>query len=65
MTVSGTPLGFFVYYITTGSLLFAATLLLRQRESVKIIPPDQQVDFVIMKKTSSVAMQMDPRRETH
>ena len=65
MTISGTPLGFFVYYITTGSLLAVATLLLRQKESVKIIPPEEQIDFVIMKKTSVVAMHMDPRRETH
>ncbi len=52
------------YYFTACSLLFGLfTLVLRTSETVAIIPAEEQVDFVIMKKTSAVAMHMDPRQE--
>ncbi len=32
-------------------------------ESVKIIPVDEQVDFVIMTESANVVVHMDPRQE--
>lgn len=64
MTLSGTPYGFYFYYMATGGLFAVITLVMRQKECTRVIPPDDQVEFVIMKKTSMVALHMDPRQET-
>ena len=50
--------------IIISGLYAVVTLLLRRKESVKIVPAEDQVDFVIMETTSAVAMHMDPRLET-
>lgn len=63
MDLAGTPFGFFFYFMGTGSLFGAIALVLRRKEGVRIVPVAEQVDFVIMKKTSDVALHMDPRLE--
>ena len=62
MTYSQAP-GFFYFFIA-GSLGFALVALgVRQKESVQIVPVEDQVDFVVMTDTSAVALHMDPRTE--
>ena len=39
------------------------SLILRHKEIAQIIPVEDQVDFMIMKHTSQVVMQIDPRSE--
>jgi MFS family permease len=63
MTLSGSPYGFYFYFMGLGSLFALITLLLRRKESVQILSAEKQGDFVMMKKTSSVAMHMNPRRD--
>ena len=63
METSGSSFGLY-YYFTGCALLFGLfALVLRSAEHVEIIPAEEQVDFVIMKKTSVVAMHMDPRQD--
>lgn len=63
MTFSGTPYGLFFYFIG-GSLLFVVlSVAWRSLEMAEVVPPEDQVDFVIMKQTSNVAIHMDPRLE--
>ncbi|MGM0394154.1 MAG: MFS transporter, partial [Thermodesulfobacteriota bacterium] len=61
MSLTGTPYGLYFYMIAVSSLYAVVTLLLRQKESVRIVPVAEQVDFVIMETTSDVAMHLDPR----
>ncbi|EMS78317.1 MFS transporter [Desulfotignum phosphitoxidans] len=63
MTLSGTPYGLYFYMIAVSGVYAGVTLLLRRRESVRIVPVDEQVDFVMMETTSDVAMHLDPRME--
>ncbi len=63
MTLSGTPYGLFYGIIATAGVFSVATLLMRRKDSVQIVPPEEQVDFVIMKETSAVALHMDPRQD--
>lgn len=63
MTLAGTPFGFFYYFIGTSSLYAVISVILRRIERVRIVPVEEQVDFVIMKKTSDVALHFDPRLE--
>jgi MFS family permease len=61
MSLTGTPYGLYFYMIAVSSLYAVVTLLLRRKESVRIVPVEDQVDFVMMETTSDVAMHMDPR----
>ncbi len=63
MSLTGTPYGLYFYMIAVSSLYAVVTLMLRQKESVRIVPVAEQVDFVIMETTSDVAMHLDPRLE--
>ncbi|HSL60948.1 MAG TPA: MFS transporter [Desulfotignum sp.] len=63
MTQAGTPYGLYFYLIAISSLFALVTLALRRKESVRIVPVSEQVDFVIMETTSDVAMHLDPRLE--
>ncbi|MDZ7667077.1 MAG: MFS transporter [Desulfotignum sp.] len=63
MSLAGTPYGLYYYMIAVSSLYAVITLMLRQKESVRIVPVAEQVDFVIMETTSDVAMHLDPRLE--
>ena len=61
MNLSGTPYGFYLFFIG-GSLVFVVlSVLWRSLEVVEIIEPKDQVGFVIMKQTSNVASHLDPR----
>lgn len=63
MTLSGTPYGLYFYMIAVSGVYAGVTLLLRRKESVRIVPVDEQVAFVMMETTSDVAMHLDPRME--
>jgi len=64
MAVTGTPYGFFGYIIVIGLAYAFVAIGLRFKEGVVIIPVEEQVDFVPMKETTTVAVMMDPRTET-
>jgi hypothetical protein len=63
MTLSGTPYGLYFYMIAVSGVYAGVTLLLRRKESVRIVPVDEQVEFVMMETTSDVVMHLDPRME--
>ncbi|MCG8638601.1 MAG: MFS transporter [Desulfobacterales bacterium] len=55
--------GFYLFFSSIGILAGVGLLFLRQTELTRVIPVEDQVDFMIMKRSSQVAMQMDPRSE--
>ncbi|WP_304511915.1 MFS transporter [Desulfobacula sp.] len=57
------PYGFYIYFSGIGAISAALSFYLRQREIAQIIPVEDQVDFMIMKHTTQMAMQIDPRSE--
>ena len=63
MTLSGTPLGLFAFWCLVNGGLAVATIYLRKREKIEIVPVEDQVAFVPMKSTSPVAMTLDPRTD--
>ena len=63
MTYTGSPYGFFYFFVVTASIYGVGSLFLRRAECVQIVHPDEQVDFVIMNESSAVAMHMDPRQD--
>lgn len=56
--------GFYIYYSGVGLISAVVLVILRQKETTRIVPVEDQVNFMIMKRSSQVAMQMDPRSET-
>ncbi len=58
-----TPYGFYVYFSVISALYTAGSCFLRQKEIARIIPVEEQVDFMIMNDTSQMAIQIDPRSE--
>jgi MFS family permease len=63
MTLSNTPYGLFIYWSLVAGSFGVMAAFLRNRESVTLIDPAEQVNFVPMKNTSSVAMVLDPRTD--
>jgi MFS family permease len=63
MALTDTPYGLYYFMIAVSSLYAVVTLLLRRMESVRIVPVEEQVEFVMMETTSDVAMHLDPRME--
>ena len=57
------PYGFYLYFSGTSAVFTAASFILRHKEIALIIPVEEQVDFMIMKRTSQMAIQIDPRSE--
>jgi len=57
------PYGFYIFFSGAGVAYAALSFTLRYKEIASIIPVEEQVDFMIMKHTSQMAMQMDPRSE--
>ena len=57
------PYGFYVYFSCTAGIYTAVSIFLRQKEIARIIPVEDQVDFMIMKHSSQMALQIDPRSE--
>ncbi|MCP4671439.1 MAG: MFS transporter [Desulfobacula sp.] len=58
-----TPYGFFIFLSGASAVFALFSYILRHKEIVQTIPVDEQVDFMIMKDTSQVALQIDPRSE--
>ena len=63
MTVVDNPFGLYVYWSLVAGIFAAITFYLRRKEKISIVPVEEQVNFIPMKNTSSVAMVMDPRTE--
>ena len=63
MTLLSTPFGLFAYWSLVAGVFALITIYLKHKERITIIDPDDQVNFVPMKSTSSVAMLLDPRAD--
>ncbi len=63
MALVDSPFGLYVYWSLVAGLFAAITFYLRRKEKISIVPVEEQVNFIPMKNTSSVAMVMDPRTE--
>jgi len=63
MTILKNPFGLYVYWTFVAVVFGAITIFLRYKEKISIIPVEEQVSFIAMKNTSSVAMVLDPRTE--
>lgn len=63
MTILESPFGLFWYWSVISAVFAAVTAYLKYRERVEIIPVEEQVEFVPMKNTSSIAVVLDPRAE--
>jgi MFS family permease len=57
------PYGFYIFFSGASAIYAMVSFLLRQMEMAQIIPVEEQVDFMIMKHTSQMALQIDPRSE--
>lgn len=63
VTVLKNPFGLYVYWSLVAGVFAVLTKYLKHKERISIIPVDEQVSFIAMKNTSSVAMVLDPRTE--
>jgi MFS family permease len=63
MTLLDSPHGFYIYFLVISATYALVSLILRQKEITRIIPVEEQVDYMIMKDTSKIAMQIDPRSD--
>ena len=63
MTILKNPFGLYVYWSLVAGVFAALTIYLKHQERISIVPVDEQVNFIAMKNTSSVAMVLDPRTE--
>ena len=57
------PYGFYIFFSGVSAMYAVISFLLRQMEIAQIIPLIEQVDYMIMKHTSQMAIQIDPRSE--
>ena len=57
------PYGFYIFFSGASAIYAVVSFALRQTEMAQIIPVEEQVDFMIMKHTSQMALQIDPRSE--
>jgi len=63
MTLWQNPYGLYVYWSLVGAIFAGITIYLRGKERITIIAVEDQVHFVPMKNTSSVAVVLDPRTD--
>ena len=63
MTILKNPFGLYVYWSLVAGVFAVITIYLKHKERISVIPVDEQVSFVAMKNTSSVALVLDPRTE--
>jgi MFS family permease len=63
MALVKSPYGLYVYWSLVAAVFAAATLYLKLREKITIVPVPEQVNFVPLKNTSSVAVVLDPRTD--
>jgi MFS family permease len=61
MTLLNTPYGLYVYWSLIAGVFGLVSLFFRYKERITIVRPAEQVNFMPMKNTSSVAMVLDPR----
>ena len=61
MAVSNTIAGFFGHSLLVSGLYALIAFLLGKREMVEIVPLNEQSDFIPLRSTSTVALQIDPR----
>ncbi len=63
MTLLNTPYGLYVYWSLVTGAFALITLYLKYKERVTIVEPAEQVNFAPIKKTSSMAIVLDPRTD--
>ncbi len=63
MELMDNPYGFYVYFSGVGAAYALIALFFRHKEIARIIPVEDQVNFMIMKHTTQMALQIDPRSE--
>ena len=63
MTLLNTPYGLYVHWSLVNGVFAVITIYLKHKEKITIIEPADQVNFVPMKNTSSIAMTLDPRTD--
>jgi len=63
MEIVDMPYGFYLYFSIVGATYALVSLFLRHKEIARIIPVEDQVDFMIMKHTTQMAIEIDPRSE--
>jgi hypothetical protein len=63
MTLWNTAYGLYAYWSAAAGIFAVITVYLKQKERITIIRPAEQVNFIPMKNTSTVAMVLDPRTD--
>ena len=63
MEMLNSPYGFYVYFSGVSTAFALTALFLRHKELARVIPVEDQVDFMIMKHTTQMAIEIDPRSE--
>jgi MFS family permease len=58
------PYGFYAYFTCISVIFTIVAYILRKKEIARSISIEDQVDYMIMKDTSQMAMQIDPRSES-
>jgi MFS family permease len=61
MAVLKSPYGLFVFFSLTAGLFALMGFYLIHKEKIKVLPVSEQVNFALMKNSSPVASQLDPR----
>jgi MFS family permease len=61
MALTKTPMAFFAYSLLISGMFAAVAFVLRKKEKLEIVPVEEQVDFIPMRRTSAMALQIDPR----
>jgi len=63
MEMLDSPYGFYIYFSGVSTAFALISLFLRHKELARVIPVEDQVDFMIMNHTTQMAIQIDPRSE--
>ena len=61
MSAAGSAYGFFVYCAAIAAMFALVIFYLRKKEIVTVVAAEDNVEFVMMKNTSPVAVMIDPR----
>jgi MFS family permease len=64
MTLTGTPFGFFAYCTAISAGYAAITFYFRRADKIVVVPVEDQVGFVPIRSTTTVATNIDPRAGT-
>ncbi len=65
MGMLDTPYGFYIYFSGISATYALVSVIFRQKDMARIIPVEDQVDFMIMKHTTQMAIAIDPRSEVN